>query len=248
MAWVKRSGRAAWPAGGPGATRSRSQPAPAPARHPASPWIPRAPSSPPQWLTLRPSPPQPLNACSSTGGVLTRLASQHRLLVTVGRIPIHHAAAAAVNPASNGLVPVSTRQWQPAGVAALLRAMVVCQCSSMTRDANQPPDWPSEAPLALRMASPGALFAFLGAGQRPAHRLCSSEQHVSRMLSSSLPALACEFELAGLAPGPRLISAILEYAILAGSLLSPYLRARLTNFACGLVDTHNPSSWVVCER
>ena len=150
-------------AGGPAATRSRSRPAPAPARHPASPWIPRAPSSPPQWLALRPSPPQPLNACSSTGGVLTRLASQHRLLVTVGRIPIHHAAAAAVNPASNGLVPVSTRQWQPAGVAALLRAIVDCQCSSITRDSNEPPGWPSEAPLALRMASPGAFFAFLGA-------------------------------------------------------------------------------------
>ena len=102
--------------------------------------------------------------------------------------------------------------------------------------------------MAPQKASPGALFAFLGAGQRPAHRLCSSEQHVSRLLSCSLPALACEFEVAGLAPGPRLISAILEYAILAGSLLSPYLRARLTNFACGLVDTHNPSSWVVCER
>ena len=103
------------------------------------------------------------------------------------------------------------------GVAAALRLIGAC---SMKRDSNEPPDWPSEAPLALRMASPGALFAFLGAGQRPAHRLCSSEQHVSRMLSSSLPALACEFELAGLAPGPRLISAILEYAILAGSLLS----------------------------
>ena len=103
------------------------------------------------------------------------------------------------------------------GIAAALRPTGAC---SMTRDSNEPPDWPSEAPLALRMASPGALFAFLGAGQRPAHRLCSSEQHVSRMLSSSLPALACEFELAGLAPGPRLISAILEYAILAGSLLS----------------------------
>ena len=170
--------------------------------------------------------------------MLTRLASRHRLLVTVARIPIYHAAAAAVNPASNGLVPVSRWQWQPAGVAALLRAIVVCQCSSMTRDANQPPDWPSEAPLALRMASPGALFAFLGAGQRPAHRLCSSEQHVSRMLSSSLPALACEFELAGLAPGPRLISAILEYAILAGSLLSPYLRARLKSRVCAGTWTH----------
>ena len=34
-------------------------------------------------------------------------------------------------------------------------------------------------------------------------------------------ALECEFELAGLAPRPRLISAILEYAILAGSSLSP---------------------------
>ena len=103
--------------------------------------------------------------------------------------------------------------------------------------------------MAPQKASPGALFAFLGAGQRPAHRLCSSEQHVSRLLSCSLPALACEFEVAGLAPGPRLISAILEYAILAGSLLSPYLRASLTNFTvCGLVDTHNPSSWVVCER
>ena len=32
---------------------------------------------------------------------------------------------------------------------------------------------------------------------------------------------ACEFELAGLALGPRLISATPEYAILAGSLLSP---------------------------
>ena len=30
-----------------------------------------------------------------------------------------------------------------------------------------------------------------------------------------------EFELAGLAPQPRLLSAILEYAILAGSLLPP---------------------------
>ena len=39
-------------------------------------------------------------------------------------------------------------------------------------------------------------------------------------VAGALPALACEFELAGLAPGPRLISAILEYAILAGSLLS----------------------------
>ena len=40
-------------------------------------------------------------------------------------------------------------------------------------------------------------------------------------LQPVLRALACEFELASLAPQPRLISAILEYAILAGSLLSP---------------------------
>ena len=47
----------------------------------------------------------------------------------------------------DGLVPVSRWQWQPAGVAALLRAIVVSQCSFMTRDANQPPDWPSKAPF-----------------------------------------------------------------------------------------------------
>ena len=57
---------------------------------------------------------------------------------------------------------------------------------------------------------------------------------MSRLLSCSLPALACEFEVAGLAPGPRLISAILEYAILAGSLLSPYLRARRQILRVGL--------------
>ena len=115
----------------------------------------------------------------------------------------------------------------------------------------------SDAILVLNFAlcapNPAKLHTDVGASTRAFSRgrltaICSSEQHVSRLLSCSLPALACEFEVAGLAPGPRLISAILEYAILAGSLLSPYLRARLTNFACGLVDTHNPSSWVVCER
>ena len=132
-------------------------------RHPGPPSAPLDRSSKPLLSTHRPPPLQPFNGCSSTGGVLAHLASRHRLLGTVARIPIHHAASAAVNPASNGLVPVSTRQRQPAGVAAVLRATVACQCSTMTRDSNEPPDWPSEAPLALRMASPGALFAFLGA-------------------------------------------------------------------------------------
>ena len=75
---------------------------------------------------------------------------------------MHHSAAAAVTPASNGLVPVSTQQWQPTGVAALLRAIGGCQCSTMTRDSNEPPGWSSEAPFAPQKASPGAFFAFLG--------------------------------------------------------------------------------------
>ena len=87
-------------AGGPAATRTRRRPAPAPAHHPPSPWVPWPPSSPPQLLALRPSPPQPFNRSSSTGGVLTHLAEPHRLLVTAARIPIHHLAAAIINPAS----------------------------------------------------------------------------------------------------------------------------------------------------
>ena len=54
------------------------------------------------------------------------------------------------------------------GVAAALRLIGAC---SMKRDSNEPPDWPSEAPLALRMASPGALFAFLGAPEMAAASL-----------------------------------------------------------------------------
>ena len=58
-------------------------------------------------------------------------------------------------------------------------------------------------------------------------------------LSCSLPATARKIELAGMAPGPRLISAILEPVILVGSLLSPYctlkrgLRLNLRS-RCGL--------------
>ena len=52
------------------------------------------------------------------------------------------------------------------------------------------------------------------------------------------PAPACDFELVGLASGPRLISAILEYAILAGSLLSPYLSTpQICVRACRYLDT-----------
>ena len=54
----------------------------------------------------------------------------------------------------------------------------------MTRDANQPLDWPSEAPLALRMASPGALFAFLGAPAMAAASLVL--RRVSCLLTCSL--------------------------------------------------------------
>ena len=85
---------------GPAATQSRRRPDPAAAHHPPSPWVPWPPSSPPQLLALRPSPPQPFNRSSSTGGVLTHLASPHRRLVTAARIPIHHLAAAIINPAS----------------------------------------------------------------------------------------------------------------------------------------------------
>ena len=79
--------------------------------------------------------------------------------------------------------------------------------------------------FALCAPNPAKLHTDVGASTRAFSRgrltaICSSEQHVSRLL-----ALACEFELTGLAPRPRLISAILEYAILAVSLLSPYLSA-----------------------
>ena len=118
VGWVQASHAASlWRAHrrrGPAATQSRRRPDPAAAHHPPSPRVPWLPSSPLQWLALRPSPPQPLSRSSSTGGMLTRLSSPHRLLVTVGRIPIHHAAAAAIKPASKGLAPVSTWQWQPA--------------------------------------------------------------------------------------------------------------------------------------
>ena len=118
LGWVRASHAASlWRAHrrrGPAATQSRRRPDPAAAHHPPSPRVPWLPSSPLQWLALRPSPPQPLSRSSSTGGMLTRLSSPHRLLVTVGRIPMHHAAAAAIKPASKGLAPVSTWQWQPA--------------------------------------------------------------------------------------------------------------------------------------
>ena len=99
----------------------------------------------------------PPAACSLTSPPHTASSSARQVF------PSDHAAAAAINPASKVLVPVITRRWQPPGVAAALRATGACQCSSMARDSKQPPGWPSEAPLALRMASPGALFAFLRA-------------------------------------------------------------------------------------
>ena len=60
-------------------------------------------------------------------------------------------------------------------------------------------------------------------------------------LADLQPALltpAREIELVGLAPGPRLISAILEYAILAGPLLSPYLSAPQPHGVCGSETAH----------
>ena len=60
-------------------------------------------------------------------------------------------------------------------------------------------------------------------------------------LADLQPALltpAREIELVGLAPGPRLISAILEYAILAGSLLSPVLKRASTSWCVRIGRPH----------
>ena len=102
--------------------------------------------------------PRELLSCDERGLRLVAPPPRHR-----GKDPHPPPCCRHQQPSIQSLVPFSTQGWQPAGVTAAMQAIVVCQCSSMTRDANQPPDWPSEAPLALRMASPGALFAFLGA-------------------------------------------------------------------------------------
>ena len=147
-----------------------TEPAPAATRHLPSPWIPWPPSSPPHWLILRPSP-----------------AAAFQLLLLHGR-RAHSPLLPAPPPRHRGIDPhpsCSCRRRQPSiqRLGAVQQAAMAASrhrsssagnfhsAAPLTRDANQPPDWPSEAPLALRMASPGALFALLGAGQRPAHRL-----------------------------------------------------------------------------
>ena len=160
-----------------------TEPAPAATRHLPSPWIPWPPSSPPHWLILRPSP-----------------AAAFQLLLLHGR-RAHSPLLPAPPPRHRGIDPhpsCSCRRCQPSiqRLGAVQQAAMAASrhrsssagnfhsAAPLTRDANQPPDWPSEAPLALRMASPGALFAFLGAPAMAAASLVL--RRVSCLLTCSL--------------------------------------------------------------